>query len=188
MNVLVQIYLYRFYFNSRFSIKTVPMNVLSWDVYHLPLRTASIDCLVTDLPFGKKIGSRERNLFLYPKALSEMARVCRPNGKAVLLTQHKQAMWKAVSRSPNWKLCQCTKINMGGLNVNVYLLKRTEKLKKKNELSKESKSNLNSHDDEIEHNIAISNDDGIEHDPVTTRTDYLTSSGNLFVDGQIVNQ
>ena len=61
-------------------------------------------------------------------------------------------------------------------------------MKKKNELSKENKSNLNSHDDEIEHNIAISNDDGIEHDPVTTRTDYLTSSGNLFVDGQIVNQ
>ena len=163
------------------------MNVLSWDVYHLPLRTASIDCLVTDLPFGKKIGSRERNLFLYPKALSEMARVCRLNGKAVLLTQHKQAMWKAVSKSPNWKLCQCTKINMGGLNVNVYLLKRTEKLKKKTELTKGNISNLNSNDDEIEHELETSNDNEIEHDPGIVRTEYLTSTGNLC-DEQLPNQ
>jgi len=105
---------------------TLPMSVLRMDVYHIPLRTACIDRIVTDLPFGKKSGNKERNMFLYPNALYEMARICRPKGKAVLLTQHKKALWKALMICKLWSMEYCTKINMGGMNISVYVLGRTK--------------------------------------------------------------
>ncbi|XP_057316231.1 tRNA (guanine(6)-N2)-methyltransferase THUMP3-like [Hydractinia symbiolongicarpus] len=104
---------------------TLPFSVLRWDVYQLPLRTGCVDRIVTDLPFGKKIGSKERNVFLYPNALREMARICRPSGKAVLLTQHRQAMGRALGRTSWWKVQEKRMINMGGMNVTVYVLGRT---------------------------------------------------------------
>ena len=104
------------------------MSAVIWDVYSLPLRDACVDHIVTDLPFGKKIGSKERNMFLYPKALKEMARVCRPNGRAILLTHHKEAMKKALGKVREyWRFMETRRINMGGLNVAVYMLLRTDK-------------------------------------------------------------
>lgn len=102
------------------------MCVARWDVYQLPLRDGCVDHIVTDLPFGKKIGNKERNLFLYPIALGEMARVCRAQGKAVLLTPHKSAMKKALDRQWNWwRMLECRMIFMGGMKVFVYILVRT---------------------------------------------------------------
>lgn len=104
------------------------MSAVIWDVYSLPLRDACVDHIVTDLPFGKKIGSKERNLFLYPKALREMARVCRASGRAILLTHHKEAMKKALNKLREyWRFQEARRINMGGLNVAVYMLIRTDK-------------------------------------------------------------
>jgi len=107
---------------------TINMSAVQWDVYCLPLRDACVDHIVTDLPFGKKIGSKERNMFLYPKALKEMARVCRPSGRAILLTHHKEAMKKALNKlRDHWRFMETRRINMGGLNVAVYMLVRTDK-------------------------------------------------------------
>lgn len=104
------------------------MSAVIWDVYSLPLRDACVDHIVTDLPFGKKIGSKERNMFLYPKALREMARVCRASGRAILLTHHKEAMKKALGKVREyWRFQETRRINMGGLNVAVYMLIRTDK-------------------------------------------------------------
>jgi len=104
---------------------TLPASVIQWDIYQLPLRTSCVDKIVTDLPFGKKIGNKERNMFLYPVALNEMGRVCRPSGRAVLLTGHKGAIARAVKNSELWKNIEVKKICMGGLNVVVYSLQRT---------------------------------------------------------------
>jgi len=112
--------------NSKLS--TINASIVHWDVYSLPIRDACLDHIVTDLPFGKKIGSKERNMFLYPKALREMARVCRAGGRAILLTHHKEAMKKALSKIRDlWRFTECRRINMGGMNVCVYMLIRTEK-------------------------------------------------------------
>lgn len=67
-------------------------------------------------------------MFLYPKALREMGRVCRAGGRAVLLTHHKEAMKKALSKMRDlWRFTECRRINMGGMNVSVYMLARTDK-------------------------------------------------------------
>ena len=53
------------------------ISVSRWDVTSLPLRGESVDVFVTDLPFGKRSGTKMENRVLYPKILNEMARVAR---------------------------------------------------------------------------------------------------------------
>ena len=63
------------------------------------LGEASVDGIVCDLPFGKKFGSVEENVSLYPAAVAEMVRVLRPARRLVLLTSvaNQRAMTLAVA-------------------------------------------------------------------------------------------
>ncbi|KAM8757932.1 tRNA (guanine(6)-N(2))-methyltransferase THUMP3 isoform 1-T3 [Acanthopagrus schlegelii] len=112
------------------SISGLPIDTVRWDLCSLPMRTSSVDIIITDMPFGKRMGSRKKNWDLYPSCLREMARVCRPgSGKAVLLTQDKKCFSKAISRMGGlWKKLYTVWVNVGGLHAGVYLLKRTEAL------------------------------------------------------------
>ena len=87
-----------------------------------------MDAIVTDLPFGKKSGSKQKNWDLYPKALMEMARVCHPQtGRVVLLTQDKKVMSRVLRDSHLWRRKTTLWINMGGLAAGIYVLYRTSK-------------------------------------------------------------
>ncbi|CAL8338833.1 unnamed protein product [Merluccius merluccius] len=112
---------------ERDSAPGLPIDSVQWDVCRLPVRTSSVDIIVTDMPFGKRMGSRKKNWDLYPSCLREMARVCRPgSGTAVLLTQDKKCFSKAVSRMGGlWRKSHTVWVNVGGLHAGVYLLKRT---------------------------------------------------------------
>ncbi|KAM4612993.1 tRNA (guanine(6)-N(2))-methyltransferase THUMP3 isoform 1-T2 [Polymixia lowei] len=109
------------------SAPGLPIDTIQWDLCHLPIKTGSVDIIITDMPFGKRMGSRKKNWDLYPSCLREMARVCRPgSGKAVLLTQDKKCFAKAISRMGGlWKKVHTVWVNVGGLHAGVYLLKRT---------------------------------------------------------------
>ncbi|KAG7494870.1 THUMP domain-containing protein 3 [Solea senegalensis] len=109
------------------SVSALPIDTVQWDLCSLPIRTSSVDIIITDMPFGKRIGSRKKNWDLYPSCLREMARVCRPgSGKAVLLTQDKKCFAKAVSRMGGlWRKLFTVWVNVGGLHAGVYLLQRT---------------------------------------------------------------
>uniref|UniRef100_A0ABI7VXP6 THUMP domain-containing protein n=1 Tax=Felis catus TaxID=9685 RepID=A0ABI7VXP6_FELCA len=105
----------------------LPIDAVQWDICNLPLRTGSVDIIVTDMPFGKRMGSKKRNWNLYPACLREMSRVCRPGtGRAVLLTQDKKCFTKALSGMGHvWRKVHTVWVNIGGLHAAVYLLKRT---------------------------------------------------------------
>ncbi|XP_059183556.1 THUMP domain-containing protein 3 [Centropristis striata] len=105
----------------------LPIDTVQWDLCNLPIRTGSVDIIITDMPFGKRMGSRKKNWDLYPSCLREMARVCTPgSGKAVLLTQDKKCFSKAISRMGGlWRKLHTVWVNVGGLHAGVYLLKRT---------------------------------------------------------------
>uniref|UniRef100_A0A224Z0Z1 THUMP domain-containing protein 3 n=1 Tax=Rhipicephalus zambeziensis TaxID=60191 RepID=A0A224Z0Z1_9ACAR len=104
------------------------MDVCQWDVCALPLRTSSVDVFITDLPFGKRMGSRPDNRVLYPKLLQELARVARPRtGRAVLLTQDKKSLSLAVGRLGRlWRQLRVHGVNVGGLAAAIYVLRRTD--------------------------------------------------------------
>ncbi|NWH64861.1 THUM3 protein, partial [Geococcyx californianus] len=105
----------------------IPLDIIQWDICNLPLRSGSVDIIVTDMPFGKRIGSKKKNWDLYPACLMEMGRICAPGtGRAVLLTQDKKCFAKALSRMGHiWRKSQTVWVNVGGLHAAVYLLKRT---------------------------------------------------------------
>ncbi|NP_001239102.1 tRNA (guanine(6)-N(2))-methyltransferase THUMP3 isoform X1 [Canis lupus baileyi] len=105
----------------------LPIDAVQWDICNLPLRTGSVDIIVTDMPFGKRMGSKKRNWNLYPACLREMSRVCRPGtGRAALLTQDKKCFAKALSGMGHvWRKVHTVWVNIGGLHAAVYLLKRT---------------------------------------------------------------
>lgn len=73
----------------------MPIDVAQWDATRLPLREQCVDIMVSDLPFGKRIGSKTDNRVLYFHTLLEMARVTRiKTGRAVLLTYDHRSMIK----------------------------------------------------------------------------------------------
>jgi len=104
------------------------VDFLPVDCCRLPFRTGAIDVIVTDLPFGKRIGSLGSVKALYPLILNEMARVTPPgSGRAVLLTrQSKWALQAALGPNPPlWALVDQVRLNHGGLACTILVLRRT---------------------------------------------------------------
>jgi tRNA (guanine10-N2)-dimethyltransferase len=57
------------------------------DAARLPLRSASVDAVVSDLPYGQSVQIRGETLDrLYEESLAEVARVLRPGRRAVIVT------------------------------------------------------------------------------------------------------
>ena len=52
-------------------------DVVRWDAARLPLRSGVVDQLVTDLPFGKRMGEARDNRTLYPAVVAEFGRCLR---------------------------------------------------------------------------------------------------------------
>ncbi|KAM9326928.1 tRNA (guanine(6)-N(2))-methyltransferase THUMP3 [Gastrophryne carolinensis] len=113
--------------NPESSGQGLPIDAAQWDISRLPLRSGSVDVIITDMPFGKRIGSKKKNWDLYPACLREMSRVCRAGtGRAVLLTHDKKCFIKALSKMGHlWRKMHTVWVNIGGLHAGVYLLKRT---------------------------------------------------------------
>ncbi|XP_068108891.1 tRNA (guanine(6)-N2)-methyltransferase THUMP3 [Hyperolius riggenbachi] len=113
--------------NSDSAAQGLPIDAAQWDISKLPLRTSSVDVIITDMPFGKRIGSKKKNWDLYPACLREMSRVCRAGtGRAVLLTHDRKCFIKALAREGHlWRKMHTVWVNIGGLHAGVYLLKRT---------------------------------------------------------------
>jgi tRNA (guanine6-N2)-methyltransferase len=64
----------------------VNISLQVWDARSLPLDAASITRIITNLPFGKQIGTSESNEHLYPALAAEFGRVLAADGVLVALT------------------------------------------------------------------------------------------------------
>eukprot|EP00927_Polykrikos_kofoidii_P008450 TRINITY_DN13504_c0_g1_i1.p1 TRINITY_DN13504_c0_g1~~TRINITY_DN13504_c0_g1_i1.p1 ORF type:complete len:522 (-),score=50.38 TRINITY_DN13504_c0_g1_i1:68-1633(-) len=103
---------------------------VSWDAARLPLRTGAVDSFLSDLPWGKRVGSRESNQTFYPAAVREIARVLRTGGAALLLTKDTRLMarildtvWARESFVQPWGSPRM--VNIGGLRAALYGLERS---------------------------------------------------------------
>jgi len=96
-----------------------------WDACALPLRPRSLTAVVSNLPFGKQIGSPETNLTLYARFFDELVRVLTPGGRAVLLTSEKDLMRELIHRHPELALDQQILVGLLGQSARIYVLHRT---------------------------------------------------------------
>lgn len=60
--------------------------VMQWDARRLPLRDGTVDRIITNLPFGERVGRRSEIPALYRAVVDESARVVRPGGTMTLLS------------------------------------------------------------------------------------------------------
>jgi tRNA (guanine6-N2)-methyltransferase len=85
----------------------------------------SIDRVLSNLPFGKLVGSHSGNRQLYPAALREIARVLHPKGRAVLMTDDKRLFEEAVQRTRGLKIVRRRLLAYGGVTPTVYVVTPT---------------------------------------------------------------
>ena len=57
------------------------VEILRWNAGRLPLRDASVDLIICDMPFGMRHGNYRENRQLYPIFFKEALRILTKNGK-----------------------------------------------------------------------------------------------------------
>lgn len=116
--------------NSDKMKRELNVSPLVCNVRHLGFKPACIDGVVTDLPFGKRVGSKSNNYLLYRQFLIEIGKIVRPKiGRAVLLTSDRKHLIQAMHiTSSLWKCGKYFKINMSGIKSFVFILNRTPDL------------------------------------------------------------
>lgn len=104
------------------------IDIFMWNAAQLPLMDNSVDVFITDLPFGKRTGSKFENSTFYPKLLEELGRASRTvGGRAVLLTQDRRSIIRALQKTCKiWRTVKQLTVNIGGLAAGVYSLERRE--------------------------------------------------------------
>ncbi|MFD3405411.1 TRM11 family SAM-dependent methyltransferase [Kribbella sp. NPDC058693] len=90
----------------------------------LPLEDSSVDRVVTNLPFGKQVGSHQLNRALYPAVVREVDRVLAGDGRAVLLTEDKRLLENAIQRHRALKVVRRRLLKYNGATPTAYVLTR----------------------------------------------------------------
>jgi predicted RNA methylase len=98
------------------------MQLLRGSAAQLPIASGTIDAVVGNLPFGKRVGSHDTNLELYPRAMAEISRVLRVTGTAVLMTEEKRLFVESVQRAPGIRINAEHAIEIGGLHPSIYVI------------------------------------------------------------------
>ena len=101
------------------------VEVRAGDATDLRLASGTVDRVVTDLPFGKRIGSNSHNIELYPQVLREIERVLTPRGRCVLLTDDKRVFKDALARTRGLKIVREVVVRYNGVNPSAYVVARS---------------------------------------------------------------
>jgi len=79
------------------NVKTVgPATFYRWNATRLPLAPSSVDCIISNPPFGKQLSTPEEIVALYRFMIREAQRVLKPGGKAVYLTADIEVLREAI--------------------------------------------------------------------------------------------
>lgn len=103
------------------------IDVRRGDASALDLPDLSVDRVVCDLPFGKKVGSNQENRVLYPAILREIERVLTADGRVVLLTDDKRFFEQAVQRARGLKVVAQRIVRYNNVTPTAYVLRRSRK-------------------------------------------------------------
>ncbi len=95
----------------------------AWDARTLPLDDASVTRILTNLPFGKQIGSHETNEELYAVLIQEFGRVLASGGLMVTLTSEDR-LWNAALHEAGWKILKKVVLVVLGLPASIFVTER----------------------------------------------------------------
>ena len=110
------------------NVTDAMIDVVMWDSSNLPLRDGCINKVCSDLPFGRRCGSKTDNRRLYPLFCLELARVLAKDGMAALLSADRKSLPLAVNQAagamPFFKKQRHFTVNVGGLDAITFVLKK----------------------------------------------------------------
>ncbi len=104
--------------------KHKPRQLFEWDAGRLPLSAGSVTKIATNLPFGKKIGSRDENVSLYRAFFREVDRVLSPQGRAVVLSSETELIKNTLRGLPELQIVRGYSVRILGQKARIYLIER----------------------------------------------------------------
>lgn len=93
-----------------------------WDALHLPFASNSIATLVTNIPWGRQIQTPFDPEMFYRLFSQELERVLKPNGKAVILTNHPNDL-----QPQSLLLAQAIEISLFGQTPTILVFSKEQK-------------------------------------------------------------
>lgn len=102
------------------------ISIRQWDARNLPMEDASVDKVVTNLPFGKQIGSRAKLEALYRDLFTELARVVVPDGRIILLSSEYDLIKQQMRRQQHLEIMTGYSVATLGTWGRIYVVKRTQ--------------------------------------------------------------
>jgi 23S rRNA G2445 N2-methylase RlmL len=104
-----------------------PIQIRQWDARNLPLDDHSVTAVVTNLPFGKQIGTPAEIRTLYPALLKEWTRVLAPGGRMVLLTADRSLLARALGQHPELVQKRTLSVLVRGYRATIFVVHHREK-------------------------------------------------------------
>ena len=93
------------------------------DIRDVKLSKRNIDKIVSNLPFGIRVGEHGNNMEIY-KSLELLAKkLLRKKGFLVLLTQEKKLL-REIFKKEEWNIKSILRVDEGGLLPEVFVIKR----------------------------------------------------------------
>ncbi|MGD8238721.1 MAG: THUMP domain-containing protein [Armatimonadota bacterium] len=99
-------------------------DLLRWDARRVPLARGSVDRMVCNLPWGRRVGSHRVNVHLYPAFVRELGWLLAEGGRAALLTAEKRLITRLIHREARLTLSEVRSIRVGGLRTAIYVVTR----------------------------------------------------------------
>jgi len=93
-----------------------------WDAKKLPIADATVDAVVTNVPFGKQIPIDNMEAF-FSSILAEWSRVLKSDGTIVLLTTHTDLLERCVEKC-GLHITAMTEISLFGLTPSIITIKK----------------------------------------------------------------
>jgi tRNA (guanine6-N2)-methyltransferase len=106
------------------------VKLVSADARRLDLPDDSVDRVISNPPFGIQLGKPEDIGPLYRDTVSELHRVLKPGGRAVLLVADDEALRNAV-RHVSWKQERTLRVRLLGQRANVFVFRTGDHLETK---------------------------------------------------------
>lgn len=107
------------------------LDMIAWDATFTPIRDGSIDCIISDLPFGKRcLSANELSNFL-PLFLNECARILKKGGKALFLCGAIHGILDAllicsIESDLFEEPTSIFPVNIGGISAWIFKLRRSD--------------------------------------------------------------